>query len=65
VEATEKAAGAAPYQLATKNVTVHIHTADQAAAMEAVMGPAFDAAWAEATGEDGERVLELVNQIGQ
>lgn len=65
VEASEKAAGAAPYQLATKNVTVHIHTADQAAAMEAVMGPAFDKAFTESTGEDGATVLELVSKIGQ
>lgn len=65
VDATEKSAGAAPYQLATKNVTVHIHTAEQAAVMEAVMGPAFDAAFAESTGADGEKILELVGKIGQ
>lgn len=62
---TEKAAGSAPYQLATKNVKVHIHTADEAAAMKAVMGPAFDKAFAEETGDDGKKLLELVNKIGQ
>ncbi len=50
--------------LATKNVTVHIHTAEQAAAMKAAMGPAFDA-FAEETGDDGKKLLELVNQIGK
>lgn len=65
LQETEKAAGAAPYQLATKNVKVHIHTADEAAAMKAVMGPAFDKAFAEETGADGEKLIELVNKIGQ
>lgn len=65
LEETEKAAGSAPYQLATKNVKVHIHTADEVAAMKAVMGPAFDKAFAEGTGEDGKKLLELVNKIGQ
>ena len=65
VEASEKAAGSAPYQLATKNVTVHIHTADQVATMEAVMGPAFDKAFTESTGDDGAKILDLVSKIGQ
>lgn len=65
VEETEKAAGSAPYNLATKNVTVHIHTAEQAAVMKAAMGPAFDAAFAEETGDEGKKLLELVNQIGK
>ncbi|MDB3946092.1 TRAP transporter substrate-binding protein DctP [Gammaproteobacteria bacterium] len=63
VDATESAAGAAPFQLAGKNVKVHIHTADEQAAMEAVMGPAFDKAFAEATGEDGQKLLDLVAKI--
>ncbi|WP_417515416.1 TRAP transporter substrate-binding protein DctP [Minwuia sp.] len=65
VEETEKAAGSAPYQLATKNVKVHIHTADEVAVMKAAMGPAFDKAFAEETGADGEKLLELVNKIGK
>lgn len=65
LEETEKAAGSAPYQLATKNVKVHIHTADEVAAMKAVMGPAFDKAFADETGADGRKLLELVNKIGQ
>ena len=65
VEETEKAAGEAPYQLATKNVKVHIHTADQAAAMERIMGPAFDKVFAESTGADGEKILDLVTNIGE
>ncbi|WP_416897345.1 MAG: TRAP transporter substrate-binding protein DctP [Minwuia sp.] len=65
VEESEKSAGSAPYQLATKNVKVHIHTADEIAAMKAVMGPAFDKAFAEESGEDGQKLIELVNKIGQ
>jgi hypothetical protein len=29
------------------------------------MAPAFDAAFAKATGADGERILELVTKIGR
>jgi C4-dicarboxylate-binding protein DctP len=65
VEATEASAGAAPYQLAGKNVKVHIHTADEQAAMQAIMGPAFDKAFAKATGADGEKLLDLVGKISQ
>ncbi len=65
VEATEASAGAAPYQLASKNVKVHIHTADEQAAMKAIMGPAFDKAFAEEAGEDGQKLLELVGKISK
>jgi len=65
VEATEDAAAAAPYQLASKNVQVHIHTADEIAAMKEVMGPAFDEAFAEEAGEDGAHLLELVSNIAE
>lgn len=65
VSETEKAAGAAPYNLATKDVTVHIHTAKQVAVMKAAMGPAFDKAFAAETGADGQKLLGLVNKIGQ
>ena len=33
--------------------------------MQAVMGPAFDKAFAKATGADGEKLLELVGKISQ
>ncbi|GJL80414.1 MAG: C4-dicarboxylate ABC transporter [marine bacterium B5-7] len=65
VEATEISAGAAPYQLADKNVMVHIHTADEQSVMKSIMGPAFDEAFAEATGEDGRKLLELVSKISE
>lgn len=65
VTASEKSAGAAPYQLASKNVNVHIHTADEIAAMEKIMGPAFDKAFADSTGADGAKLLELVAKIGK
>ena len=64
LEATEQSAGAAPFQLADENVTVHIHTADQAEAMAVIMRPAFDRVFAESTGPDGQKILELVSEIG-
>lgn len=64
LEATEQSAGVAPFQLAGENVTVHIHTADQIEAMAAIMRPAFDEAFADSTGADGQRILELLSEIG-
>lgn len=65
LDATEAAAGRAPYQLAGKNMMVHIHTADEQAAMKAIMGPAFDKAFASSAGEDGKKLLELVGKLGK
>ncbi len=64
LEATEQSAGTAPFQLAGENVTVHIHTADQIDAMAAIMRPAFDKVFADSTGADGQKILELVSEIG-
>ncbi len=64
-DATERAAGAAPYQLAGKNVTVHIHTADQIGKMAPIMQPAFDKSFAESTGEDGKKILQLLKKLTQ
>ncbi len=65
LEATERATGAAPFRLAGKNVTVHIHTADQIDAMASIMRPAFDKAFAEATGEDAGEILELLEKLAK
>jgi len=65
VEATESAAGKAPSQLAGKNVNVHIHTPAEQATMKAIMGPAFDKAFADATGADGKKLLGLVAKVAQ
>jgi len=64
-EATEQATLEAPFKLAGKNVKVHIHTADQVEAMAAIMRPAFDKAFAEATGDDGKVILDLLKKLSQ
>jgi TRAP-type C4-dicarboxylate transport system substrate-binding protein len=63
VEASTKAAEAAPGQLKEKGMEVHIHTAAEIEAMKKVMQPAFAAAWEKAAGEDGKKVLDLVNKL--
>lgn len=65
LEATEKATGAAPFRLAGENVTVHIHTADQIDAMATRMRPAFDKAFAEASGDDSGEILELLEKLAR
>jgi C4-dicarboxylate-binding protein DctP len=65
LEASEEASSAAPAQLTEKGMKVHIQTDAEMAAWKAIMAPAFDAAFAKATGADGERILELVTKIGR
>ncbi len=64
IEATEKSAESAPDELRAKGMDVHIQTAEEQAEWSAIMTPAFDAAFAKATGKDGETLLELVDKIG-
>lgn len=64
VDDTEKAAADAPDNLTGKGMKVHIATADEIAALKAVMLPAFDKAFGDATGEEGKKLLELVDKIG-
>ena len=42
---------------------MHIHTAEEIAAMKAVMGPAFDKAFQEAAGEDGKKLLDMISKM--
>ncbi len=63
LEASQEAAAAAPKQLEDKGVIVHIATPEENAAFKAIMQPAFDAGFAEETGEDGKKLLELVKKI--
>jgi len=65
LEATEKSAASAPAALKEKGMKVHMQTAEEQAQWAAIMSPAFDAAFAKATGEEGKKLLGLVNQIGQ
>lgn len=63
LESTEESAAQAPDQLREKGMKVHIHTADEIAAMKAVMGPAFDAAFEEAAGADGKMLLDMISKM--
>ena len=63
IESTEASAAKAPDQLREKGMKVHIHTAAEIAAMKAVMGPAFDKAFADATGEDGKKLLDMISKM--
>jgi C4-dicarboxylate-binding protein DctP len=65
VEETEKEAADAPDNLKGKGVKVHMATDAEMAALKAAMLPAFDAAFAKETGEEGAQLLKLVDQIGQ
>lgn len=63
LEASQTASAKAPQQLAEKGVKIHIMTNAENAALKKIMGPAFDKAFAEQTGEDGKKLLELVAKI--
>lgn len=63
VAASEEASATAPQQLADNGMNVHFQTPEEAAAWKALMVPAYDKAFGEATGEDGVKLIELINQI--
>ncbi len=63
IEASEEAAGIAPGQLTAAGMNVHIATEAENAALKAVMGPAFDKAFGEASGDDGKKLLELIGKM--
>ena len=42
---------------------VHFQTPEEEATWKALMAPAFDKSFGDATGDDGVKLLELVNQI--
>jgi C4-dicarboxylate-binding protein DctP len=63
LDATEEAAAAAPDQLREKGVKVHIHTAEEIAAMKAIMDPAFTKAFDEATKGEGQKLLDMISKM--
>ncbi|MEK9970149.1 MAG: TRAP transporter substrate-binding protein DctP [Ferrovibrio sp.] len=63
IEASQEAAKDAPMELKGKGVKVHVATPAENAAFKAAMGPAFDKAFAEQTGDDGKKLLELVRKL--
>ena len=64
IEASEKASAAAPGQLREKGGKVHIATADENAALAAVMRPAFDAAFGGGDA-DSKTMVELIKKLEQ
>ena len=63
IDMTEESASKAPDQLREKGMNVHIHTAEEITAMKDQMGPAFDKVFADATGEDGKRLLDMISKM--
>ena len=63
IEMTEESASKAPGQLNEKGMKVHIHTDSEIAAMKRQMGPAFDKAFADATGADGKKLLDIISKM--
>ncbi|MGE0286962.1 MAG: TRAP transporter substrate-binding protein DctP [Bradyrhizobium sp.] len=61
VEASEEAGGAAPKQLEAKGVKVHVNTAAENKAIEAVMRPAFDAKFS--ADADSKKLIELIGKM--
>lgn len=62
VEAAEAAAASAPADLAAKGVNVYTLSAEENAALEAVMQPAFDAKFS-ADDPDSQKLLDLIDQL--
>ncbi len=60
---TEESAGKAPGQLAEKGMKVHVHTAEEIAAMRAIMDPPFTKAFLEASGENGQKLLDMISAM--
>lgn len=62
IEASDEAGSAAPGQLEEKGVQVHVNSAEENAALEAVMRPVFDEKF---IGEDpdSKKLLELLGQL--
>lgn len=63
LEASQQASAEAPRQLEEKGVKVHIATDAENEAFKAAMQPAFNEGFAEETGEDGKKLLELIGKI--
>lgn len=63
IEASEASAAKAPAQLEAKGMKVHISTDAENAVLQKVMGPAFNAAFGKASGEDGKKLLALIDKL--
>ncbi len=63
IEASEASAASAPAELEAKGMKVHVATEAEIEALQKVMGPAFNQAFGDASGEDGKKLLGLVGNL--
>lgn len=63
VDAAEEAVAEAPDLLREQGVDLHVATAEENAALEAVMRPAFEDAFSDEAGEDSQKLIELIKQM--
>ncbi|MBL4740881.1 MAG: TRAP transporter substrate-binding protein DctP [Sneathiella sp.] len=63
IDASEASAAKAPGQLTEKGMKVHIATDKDIEALRAVMAPAFNKAFGDASGADGKKLIELVSKL--
>ena len=63
LEEAEKAVAEAPDKLRAEGVNLHVATDEENAALEAVMRPAFDEAFGKESGEDSQKLIELLGKM--
>ncbi|MEH6403074.1 MAG: TRAP transporter substrate-binding protein DctP [Sneathiella sp.] len=63
IDASEASAAKAPGQLTEKGMKVHVATDKDIETLKAVMAPAFNKAFGDASGEDGKKLIELVGKL--
>ncbi len=63
IQASQEAAASAPAELESKGVKVHVATPEENAAFKAAMAPAFAEGFADETGADGRKLLDLIAKI--
>ncbi len=63
MDTSEASAAKAPGQLRAKGMKVHVHTSAEMAAMKAAMAPAFDKAFADAAGDDGRMLIDILSKM--
>ena len=63
IAASEESAAKAPGELADAGMTVHISTPAEMEALKTIMAPAFNKAFGDATGDDGVKLLALIDQL--
>ena len=63
LETAEKAVAGAPEKLKEKGVSLHIATPEENAALQAIMRPAFDKAFAAESGADSAKMIELLKKL--